>query len=88
MRLYLMNVGMVRTAARVARDGTSSMDELAQSLAGSPVLFPHALDVGKDSVSFIRLERADYERASFLDARILSAQTTVQSIPWREVAAV
>jgi hypothetical protein len=87
MRLYLMNVGMVRTAARVARDGTSSMDELAQSLAGSPVLFPHALDVGKDSVSFIRLERADYERASFLDARILSAQAAVQSMPWREVAA-
>ena len=63
------------------------MDVLAQSLARSPVLFPHTLDVHKDSVSFIRLERADYERASFLDARILSAQTTVQSMPWREVAA-
>jgi hypothetical protein len=82
-----MDVGMVRTAARVARDGTSSMDELAQSLARSPVLFPHAFDVRKDSVSFIRLERADYERASFLDARVLSAQAAVQSMPWREVAA-
>ena len=87
MRLYSMNVGMVRTAARAARDGTSSMDELAQSLARSPELFPHTLDVRKDSVSFIRLGRADYERASFLDGRILSAQTPVQSMPWREVAA-
>jgi hypothetical protein len=86
MRLYSMDVGMVRTAARAARDGTISMDELAQSLALSPVPFPHALDVRNDSVSFIRLERADYERASFLDARILTPQTVVQTLPWREVA--
>lgn len=78
---------MVLTAAQAARDGTSLMDELAQSLALSPVLFPHTLDVRSDSVSFIRLERADYERASFLDARILTPQTAVHTVPWREVAA-
>ena len=78
---------MVRTAAHAARDGKGSMAELAQSLARSPVLFPHTLDVRNDSFSFIHLERPDYERASFLDARILTPQTPVQTLPWREVAA-
>ena len=78
---------MVRTAAYAARDGKGSMAELAQSLARSPVLFPHTLDVRNDSLSFIRLERPDYERASFLDARILTPQTPLQTLPWREVAA-
>ncbi|MGB6353410.1 MAG: hypothetical protein WBF21_05485 [Steroidobacteraceae bacterium] len=60
---------------------------MTQSLADSPVLFPHGLDVRTDSVHFIRLERADYERASFLDARILTPHTSVRTLPWAEVAA-
>jgi hypothetical protein len=63
------------------------MDELAQSLALSPALFPHTLDVRSDSISLIRLERADYEQASFLDARILTPQTAVRTVPWRKMGA-
>jgi hypothetical protein len=63
------------------------MDGLLESLGRSPELFPHELDVRHDTVSFIRLSRADYARASFLDARILTPRTIAQTVPWRQVAA-
>jgi hypothetical protein len=63
------------------------MDGLWESLGRSPELFPHGLDVRTDSVSFIRLSRADYTLASFLDARILTPGTELHTTPWREVAA-
>lgn len=53
---------------------------------GSPEFFPHSLDVRNDTVAFIRLSRADYHRASFLDGRILRAGTPPQVIPWGQVA--
>jgi hypothetical protein len=61
------------------------MDALARSLALSPELFPQALDVRSDSVAFIRLGKADYNSASFLDDRILSPQTLRRTLPWNEV---
>jgi hypothetical protein len=63
------------------------MDRLAQSLGRSPELFPHGLDVHNDRVTFIRLSRADYDRASFLDARILTPRTVGQTMDWSQVAA-
>ncbi len=57
------------------------------SLEGSPELFPHGLDLRNDALSFIRLSRADFERASFLDARILTPQAIGPTIPWRQAAA-
>jgi hypothetical protein len=63
------------------------MGELSESLGRSPELFPHALDVRTDTVTFIRLGRADYESASFLDARILNPRTAVRTMLWRNVAA-
>ena len=46
-------------------------------LSRTPELFPHALDVGTDSLTLVGLTEADYAQASFLDARIRlpSAQT-------------
>jgi hypothetical protein len=49
-------------------------------------MFPHALDPHSDSVSFVDLTRAEYEKASFLDGRILTAQTPIRTLPWRQVA--
>ena len=46
------------------------MNPLATSLANSPELFPHALDLRRDVVTLLRLSRADYQNASFLDDRI------------------
>jgi hypothetical protein len=63
------------------------MGGLSESLGRSPELFPHGLDVHNDSVTFIRLSRADYDRASFLDARILTPRTVSQTMEWRHVAA-
>jgi hypothetical protein len=63
------------------------MDWFSESLCRSPELFPHALDVGNDRVSFIRLSRTEYEQASFLDTRILTARTVGQAIPWTQVTA-
>jgi hypothetical protein len=63
------------------------MDALAQELGGSPELFPYSLELSRDSVIFLRLERGDYERASFLDARLLTSQIPSHALPWPEVAA-
>jgi hypothetical protein len=61
------------------------MDALAQTLARSPELFPHSLE--RDTVSFIRLTEAEYRRAAFLDARILSPTKPTQQISFAQVAA-
>ena len=63
------------------------MDELAEELGRSPELFPYALDLPGDSVAFIRLNRSEYERASFLDARLLTAQSSQRAYSWTRLAA-
>ena len=63
------------------------MDAIAEELGASPTLFPYMLDVPQDSLLFLRLTRADYERASFLDARLLNPQTSSHALPWLQVAA-
>jgi hypothetical protein len=62
------------------------MDGLAESLGRSPELFPFVLDVGKDTLSLIRLTQSDYQKASFLDRRILTPRTIGRTLPWRQVA--
>ncbi len=61
------------------------MDEIQADLGPSPQQFPHGFNVRDDSVAFVRLDRADYETASFLDARILSAGRPIHSVPWLQV---
>jgi hypothetical protein len=63
------------------------MKEWLATLGNSPELYPHALDLKKDTVSFIQLRRSDYVAASFLDSRILTAQTPRYLAGWRDVAA-
>jgi hypothetical protein len=63
------------------------MSAIAEELGASPTLFPYMLDVPHDRVSFVRLARADYDRASFLDARLLSPQILSHALPWERVAA-
>jgi hypothetical protein len=62
------------------------MNGIQESLARSPQMFPHLLDPHSDSVSFVDLTRAEYEKASFLDGRILTPQTLIRTLPWRNVA--
>jgi hypothetical protein len=62
------------------------MKDLQESLTRSPQLFPYSMDPGGDSVSFIHLAKTDYEKASFLDPRILTSQTRACSLPWAEIA--
>jgi hypothetical protein len=61
------------------------MNDLQESVA-SPQLFPYSMDLASDSVSFIHLAKADYEKASFLDPRVLNSQTRARSLPWAEIA--
>jgi hypothetical protein len=63
------------------------MNGLQASLARSPELFPHSLDALGEAVAFIQLTKSDYEAASFLDARILTPQTSSRTLTWREIAA-
>ena len=64
----------------------AAMTHPTDSLGPSPELFPHVLDVRADCISFVRLGRADYASASFLDGRLLvGAQPRV--IAWPQVAA-
>jgi hypothetical protein len=64
-----------------------AMDDIAEELGASPELFPYMLDLPHDGVLFLRLQRTDYERASFLDARLLTSQTSSRALPWLKVAA-
>jgi hypothetical protein len=64
------------------------MEGLSESLGRSPELFPHELDARNDAITFIRLSRADYDDASFLDARLLTPHTPGHTLPWGQVAAV
>jgi hypothetical protein len=63
------------------------MDELAEELGRSPELFPFALDPTGDSVAFIRLTKSEYEQASFLDARLLTPQTSQRAFAWTQLGA-
>ena len=62
------------------------MNDLQESVTRSPRLFPYSMDLGSDSVTFVHLAKADYEKASFLDPRILTPQTRACSLPWTEIA--
>jgi hypothetical protein len=63
------------------------MNGLYGSLAPSPELFPHSLDANGEKIAFVRLSKRDYERASFLDARVLAPNTAVYPLTWQQVAA-
>jgi hypothetical protein len=63
------------------------MNDIAEELGRSPELFPFTLDLPGDSVAFIRLGRSDYERASFLDARLLTPRTWQRALSWTRLAA-
>ncbi|HEY0749328.1 MAG TPA: hypothetical protein VGD63_21690 [Steroidobacteraceae bacterium] len=63
------------------------MDPIAKELGRSPELFPYGLDLASDSVLFARLRKVDFERASFLDARLITPQTTSRLLAWPEVSA-
>ncbi len=57
------------------------MADLLADLA-SPALYPMAVDLARGAAFLIRLEEADYRRASFLDERILTPQTRGQWVPF------
>ena len=63
------------------------MNDLKGSLARSPELYPHSLDAHGERIAFIQLSKNDYERASFLDARILTPHIAVHPLTWQQVAA-
>ena len=63
-----------------------SMDQLADTLRSSPELFPHLLDAVGDTMRFIRLKRAEFEAASFLDERVLTPRTEISLVPWPAAA--
>ena len=56
------------------------------SLTRSPELFPYSLESNGERIAFIKLTQSDYEKASFLDGRILAPGTPMELITWREVA--
>jgi hypothetical protein len=63
------------------------MNDIAEKLGRSPEMFPFALNLPSDSVAFIHLNKSDYAQASFLDARLLTPQTSSRTLPWPQVAA-
>jgi hypothetical protein len=60
------------------------MNSLVNALA-SPAVYPHKLDEARTKVALIRLSEADYRAASFLDDRILTAETRGGAAPLSEV---
>ena len=66
----------------MSRSGTPT---LATALGANPEFFPYELDPVQRSVRFIRLTEQDYVRASFLDPRVLTANTLSRTLPLKEV---
>jgi hypothetical protein len=64
------------------------MDALSASLGRTPEFFPYAVDSLGDGISFIRLSRDDYARASFLDARIVKPGHVAHAVPWATITAL
>ena len=60
---------------------------LGERLVASPELFPLALDPQADRVRFVPLAEADYEAASFLDARLGVPDSAGEWRAWAEVRA-
>jgi hypothetical protein len=63
------------------------MEPFAGALARSPELYPYALDPRSGTVTLLRLSRADYERASFLDGRICGPERLGRPLQFTEIAA-
>ncbi|MCY2976637.1 MAG: hypothetical protein NTW52_18425 [Planctomycetota bacterium] len=59
---------------------------LQQALSASPKLFPLNIDAEGRVVQLVGLSEADYQAASFLDNRLLSANTPQATVPWQELA--
>jgi hypothetical protein len=60
----------------------TAMEDIADELGNSPEWFPYELNVAAESLAFIRLKKSDYERASFLDGRVLTPASTQRSLSW------
>lgn len=58
------------------------MDAFAQSLTRSPELFPISLEMKSDVVTLVRQSEADYRKASFLDARLLTPGAPARQMPY------
>lgn len=62
-------------------------EPLVQALASSPALFPQALDPRTGAVTLVRLDRSAFDRASFLDERVIAPGAASRSVPWARIAA-
>lgn len=62
------------------------MNDLADGLSTSPLLYPQKLDIARDQVFLVRMDEAAYRAASFLDDRILAPAARGTWIPWSVVA--
>jgi hypothetical protein len=60
-------------------------DSSLESLGRSPEVLPFDLDPGADTWSFIRLSRADFDAASFLDERALAGGAPRRKLHWQQV---
>src|SRR3569833_106935 len=58
------------------------MNDLADGLSASALLYPQKLDTARDQVFLVRREEAAYRAASFLDDRILTHATRGSWLPW------
>lgn len=55
-------------------------------LAERPEIFPHQLNLVSDQVLLVKLSAAERKSASFLDQRVLTANTPGAWVPWQAVA--
>ena len=57
---------------------------LRNALHASPQLFPFGIDERGETVHLLGLSELEYERASFLDSRLLTSSTRIASVSWSE----
>jgi hypothetical protein len=62
------------------------LEQIRDGVGDDPSIFPQNLDLARERILFVRLSREDFRAASFLDDRILTAQSEGRWVGFEEVA--
>lgn len=62
-----------------------TLDQVRQGLSGDPSIYPQNLDLNRETILFLQLDRAAYQAASFLDDRILTPQSNGRWVGFAEL---
>jgi hypothetical protein len=63
-----------------------SLEQVREGLLGDPSIYPQNLELTREAILFLRVDRKTFDTASFLDDRILTPQSEVRWVALKEIA--